>query len=354
MSIPNWKAGRVAQNEGALAALREWTRLGLSPDDPVDIFRIIADAGATLMFRPLDKVYGFFTRRGQSAWVVVHSGHPLSLQRFTTAHEYGHYVLGHPMSVDAEHEIFGHDVALQELAAQAFAADFLMPLPLVNRALSRLALPAGQHPWTAPEVYQLSLELGVSYRAMLTQLSALHLIRDDKLVELRRQQPSDIKKSLNDGVALINSRADLWTVEPRTRRRWLQLQVDDELSIRVPANQYDVEWVAEWSGTDDAPLALVDDRDKRRPDLPGLAAPPSDGVLHWRAHKVGRGALGLEPRHAGASPPEAFGIEVNVIARGNGPGLHVLQRQRALERAGQEYRRAVGDAPLRWDNGPRE
>lgn len=302
------------------------------------------------MFKPLDKAYGFFIRRGGPEgrpWIVINSRHPLYLQRYTAAHEYGHYLLGHEASMDSEREIFDRGVALQEIAAQTFAADFLMPLAVVNRALDRLALPQGPHSWTAAEVYQFSLELSVSYRAMLTQLSALRLIATATLDELRKVRPSEIKKSLNGGLPPANSRVDVWLVEQRTQRRRLRLQVDDELNIRVPAVGCDGGWTSELVGSDDALQLITDDRDEQAPRLPGIGASARDCRLRWRAQQVGNGSLHIRSATLSATPvgPETFEVEVEVevevIERGNGDGQHVLQRRRALEQATREYRSAV-------------
>ena len=161
---------RRAQLKGSAAAVKELMRLNLDPGVPVDVFDVIERKNVWLLFEPLQHLYGFFQRQDNAAGIVLHSGHPLSLQRFTAAHELGHYVLGHEFSQDTRAELFdGVQSPLQEIEAQAFAAEFLMPLALVNRALDRLSLPRDPRDITPVEAYQLSLELGSSYLATLSQ-----------------------------------------------------------------------------------------------------------------------------------------------------------------------------------------
>jgi Zn-dependent peptidase ImmA (M78 family)/predicted secreted protein len=226
---------RTARLRGSTEATRQFMRLDLDAERPVDVFRVIEDKRVWLLFEPLDHLYGFFQRYEDGAGIVLHNGHPLSLQRFTAAHEYGHFALGHNTSQDSSRELFGGvDLPLQELEAQAFAAEFLMPLPLVNRALDRLSLPRELHALTSIEAYQLSLEMGSSYRATITQLKQLNKISDALTNELRRWEPIQIKTELGAGRRPDNSRADVWDVDECRRGRNLQLRLEDELHIRLP------------------------------------------------------------------------------------------------------------------------
>lgn len=210
-------------------------RLGFDPSHPVDVFRVIEEARVWLLFEPLQHLFGFFQREGNSAGIVIHNGHPLSLQRFTGAHEYGHFALGHEASQDGRAELFGGaDVPIQEVEAQAFAAEFLMPLALVNRALDRLSLPREPQELLPVDAYQLSLELGSSYTATVTQLKQLNKIGEVGYQELSRWQPITIKTSLGGGSRPANARADVWDVTEARRDRQLQLRLGDELHVRLP------------------------------------------------------------------------------------------------------------------------
>jgi predicted secreted protein len=233
--MTTFRERRAARLRGSAAATRQWVRLDLDAERPVDVFGVIEDQQVWLLFEPLQHLYGFFQRQDGVAGIVLHNGHPLSLQRFTAAHEYGHYALGHQFSQDSTHELFGgNDLPLQELEAQAFAAEFLMPLALVNRALDRLSLPRELQMLSPTDAYQLSLEMGSSYRATITQLQQLNKIPDVLSAELRNWEPIDLKIELGRGHRPDNARADVWDVSERSRERRMHLRLDDELHVRLP------------------------------------------------------------------------------------------------------------------------
>ena len=224
-----------ARLRASVKATENWVRLGLDPDRPVEIFGVIEDAEVWLLFEPLKSLFGFFDRQGDAAGIVVHSKHPLSVQRFTAAHEFGHFALGHLQSQDTEKELFASvaDLPLQEIEAQAFAAEFLMPLPVVNRALDRLGLASAPLDLDPVSAYQLSLEVGGSYRAMVTQLRQLNKIGPADFERLRAWEPVDIKLSIGQGERPTDPWADVWLLEDRWRGRNLQLRLGDDLHIRL-------------------------------------------------------------------------------------------------------------------------
>src|SRR5207244_13569271 len=93
--------------------------------------------------------------------LLVTTQRPLSVQRFTGAHELGHSAMGHAASLDDESMLtrsespsWNYDP--QEAAANSFATAFLLPKWL-------LILQAARHHWTRRDlsrpvvVYQLSL-----------------------------------------------------------------------------------------------------------------------------------------------------------------------------------------------------
>jgi len=231
-SMTSWAALRRSRILGSSAAIREVAKRHFEPGRRVDVFKVIEDERIWLMFQPLGRLYGFFERVGNAAGIVVHSGHPLSLQRFTAAHEFGHYILGHDLSVDSEDKLYGTSNDPNEVAAHAFAADFLMPITLVNRALDRLGLRASVAKLTAEGAYQLALELGSSYAATVTQLVALKIIGKQAGLRLKAVRPLDVKISIA-GSRPENTRVDLWTVT-KGQNRDLVLGIADQLHIEMP------------------------------------------------------------------------------------------------------------------------
>lgn len=225
---------RAARLRGSGEAIRQTIALGLDPAESIDVFGVIERQQVWLLFEPLDRLYGVFCREGQTAGIVVHNGHPLSVQRFTAAHELGHYALGHKFSSDSTAELFGGGAPLQEIEAQAFAAEFLMSLAVVNRAQDRLGLDRTPTEITPIEAYQLSLELGSSYTATVNQLAQLNKISEHQRTALETWQPIDLKIELGNGTRPAHARADVWDLTAARRQRRLDLRLADELHLRLP------------------------------------------------------------------------------------------------------------------------
>src|SRR4051795_5094926 len=102
-----------------------------------------------------DDIAGACLQRGGLALLFVNGAHAAVRQRFTLAHEFGHRRLGHASVVDRPADVFGaqHDPA--EVAANYFAAEFLMPGQAVRRWARGRRL-------TLDELVQLAGEYGVS------------------------------------------------------------------------------------------------------------------------------------------------------------------------------------------------
>ena len=224
------------RRSGSLCAQRALAHFGVDYEAPVDVFAAIERERVWLMFQPLDKLYGAY-QRGDTPGIVLHAGHPVRLQRFTAAHELGHHLLGHDISVDShkevERESFG-SLPPQEIEAQAFAGTFLMPVQLINRALGHLGLPRKPGEIEPQHAYRISLELGSSYAATVTQLRALERISATNASNLLRVQPIDIKTQLALGERPANTRADVWPVSIHDNGRELWVGVDDEIHALLP------------------------------------------------------------------------------------------------------------------------
>ena len=67
----------------------------------IDVFETIVRSGVPLLFRPLEGLLGVFIDEPIPG-VLVTTKRSLSIQRFTGAHELGHYTFGHNPSLDDE------------------------------------------------------------------------------------------------------------------------------------------------------------------------------------------------------------------------------------------------------------
>ncbi len=181
-------------------------------DGPVDVFGAIADLGVSLLFRPLDGLLGACLRLPDvGAGILVTTRRGLHMQRFTAAHELGHFVLEHDGSLDREICFPGQTANrdLKEIAADAFAAEFLMPKWLFKYHAKR-------HRWTTQQlvdplnVYQLSLRMAVSYEATCLGLLAHKILDSTAVAALRNVAPKKTKQRILGDIAPDDWRAHVW------------------------------------------------------------------------------------------------------------------------------------------------
>ena len=119
-------------------ATRQELDLGLTGPLP-DILTVIEDlAGLPVAILSLPTgIAGAFGRRRKQPFIFLNGAEPLVRQRFTLAHEFGHYRLGHSPVVDRTDSIFGSTNDLDEIQAKYFAGELLLPKPAVESWLDR-------------------------------------------------------------------------------------------------------------------------------------------------------------------------------------------------------------------------
>jgi len=122
----------VQRDRGLAAAERRAgeviDRFGLT-GPPVPLVNICRALGLTVRERPFDYVAGLFVNDDVFPVIIVNARQRRVRQRFTIAHELGHYFLGHGQKSFAEPG--GEDG--QERDAERFAACLLMPATWVRR-----------------------------------------------------------------------------------------------------------------------------------------------------------------------------------------------------------------------------
>ncbi|MDE0170859.1 MAG: ImmA/IrrE family metallo-endopeptidase [bacterium] len=202
----------------------------------VDVFGLCEQLGLWLMFRPLDGLLGAFIREGVGG-VLITTERPVTVQRYTAAHELGHWRLGHAQAhvLDSEQEVLGNTPDDEsEHLAQVFAAALLMPPPLVFRILERLGVTGDISTVSA---YTVARESGVSYQAAVRQLADLKLIAPDRLVKLLAVTPLEIKTKIGLGQRPVSGHADVWPVDEDWHGRRIDVRIDDEVMIHLPENR---------------------------------------------------------------------------------------------------------------------
>lgn len=312
-TLSAYEAARVS---GMKAAHSEHQRLGTSMHQRVHVFDVIEDARIWLIFRPMHNLYGAYERQGDAAGIIINSQHPLTLQRFTAGHEYGHHVLGHEASVDDEEQIYrGNRRSMQEVAAQAFAGEFLMPIHLVNYMLRTMGI-TGPHPEITPsQIYQLALELGVSYSAVVTHLVGQQKLSVDAGRRLRKLSPLDIKTRLG-GTRPAHSWADVWLLDESRDGRQIVSRLRDEIHVQLretPSTGYVWDLVDPGASVVEMVADSFEILDDDGEDIGG------DGVRHlwFRVVAPGSGRIRLElrrPWQADAQPVASFEVTVDALA----------------------------------------
>lgn len=225
------------------AALAAHKHHGIDRTRRVEVFDVLRDVASEVFFRPLKRICGaYLPLKDGLPGVLINSNLPLSRQRYTAAHEFGHLFLNHSaVSVD---EMTG--VSLEERKnwsdeeniAETFAAFFLMPTSLVDGSLRELNITA----LTKEAVYLLSLKMGTSYRATVNHLQTLKRITGAQAAAFRKIPPKQIKSHLSEHVA---SRHDVWVLDEHWNGQQVFPAVQDAIILQlreIPTSGYTWTW----------------------------------------------------------------------------------------------------------------
>ena len=109
-------------------------------DNAINVVDIAEKRGIKVVYQPFESnISGVFFRKNNHLYLGVNSTQQPNRQRFTIAHEIGHYIL-HSSEVlhydESELHFRSTDVSsLDEVEANHFAAELLMPEALVNKCI---------------------------------------------------------------------------------------------------------------------------------------------------------------------------------------------------------------------------
>lgn len=148
---------------------------------PVDLERIAVHLGILIRREALDgDISGFLFRQNDQAAIVVNRRQSKTRQRFTIAHEIGHYILDHKRDEIHVDRAFvlkfrrgkpaGSDP--DEIQANAFAAALLMPRDMLSADIRSF-----EHNGVIDDttIQTLANKYGVSIQALLIQLATIDL-----------------------------------------------------------------------------------------------------------------------------------------------------------------------------------
>lgn len=148
---------------------------------PVDVTAIADGCGVTVIEHDLeDTVSGVLVIRDGRGIIAVNEAHHPNRQRFSVAHELGHYLLhcdAGSVFIDASPVFFRDETSSegsdrQEIEANAFAAELLMPEEDIRRVIGNKPLDA----FDEPGVRRLAARFGVSAQALTIRLTKLGLV----------------------------------------------------------------------------------------------------------------------------------------------------------------------------------
>jgi Zn-dependent peptidase ImmA (M78 family) len=203
----------------------------------VDVFEAIGELDIPLVFKPLTSALGLCLPAPLRG-IMITTKRGLHIQRFTAAHELGHAVLEHRGSVDREivergplAPAGGRD--LQEVAADAFAAEFILPRWLYRHHIQTQGWTVAGHLRNPDIVYQLSLRMGVSYEATCWGLLSHQILPQGEVDALRKAQVARLKSALGGEFRPGSSWSDVWRLTKKDNGARLVGNPDDLLRIEL-------------------------------------------------------------------------------------------------------------------------
>lgn len=115
---------------------------------PVPIEKFVKRQKVSIKYGDLGDVSGLLLREGSLATIGVNSSHPHVRQRFTIAHEFGHFLLhtgiiahcDRDYRVNYRSEESSQATNVEEIEANFFAATLLMPRPFLDQQDALMAL----------------------------------------------------------------------------------------------------------------------------------------------------------------------------------------------------------------------
>jgi Zn-dependent peptidase ImmA (M78 family) len=184
-------------SEGMKRARKARLEVGLSADQPSEVFAEVAKFGVTAVRRPFAarNVSGMYVFRKDlnRGVAIVNSTDIQSRQRFTLAHELAHHLFDQD-SVFVENLVQGERNPV-ESRANAFAAEYLLPEATVRRW--KPSAPWAESP---NDVARLALHFGISLEAAAWRLVTANLIVSvDVILSCRETVDADLRSRLLEG-----------------------------------------------------------------------------------------------------------------------------------------------------------
>jgi Zn-dependent peptidase ImmA (M78 family) len=329
-----------AVRAGTLAAARLHQRLDLRPaiedrGGNVDVFAAIQAIDLPLLLRPLQGLLGAYLS-DPAPGVLVTTQRPMAIQRFTAAHELGHFTMRHAPSLDDESILRRMPMAgvpaedFQEVEADAFAIGFMMPRWLIQWHAARQG-------WTVADfrrphrVYQLALRLGASYEATCWTLVRHRLITAPLARGLLQTQPRELKVGLLEDYRPQDYRGDVWLLTERDASTRIDGSRNDLFVLRLTEHSgggylWDIDQLkASGFAIVRDTLEAIDGDGIGGPVIRRVTATPEEG---------GRGSLQIDERRPWEPDPPLSRLALHFDFTGpEEEGLSRAERRRLLDAA---------------------
>lgn len=329
--------------DALVAAAETLDALAIDQSAVIDPFAAIDRLGLTLNITKLDNLLGAVVPQGDGGVLITSERSP-AIQRYTAAHEIGHWILHEDqLRMDGEAEVLGRPSSEMERQAQLFAGYFLMPPPLLNQAIAAYDLRRGGiHP---EDVYRLSRDLDVSYEASARRLYAARLIDRTALTQILELGRMSAMQRASAGHRPADGLADVWDATSDEEVVSLVVKEHDEVVMG-----FDEQRLAGWRWMTAEGLARRNSssaRPRQRPLAPAaLPVRPDqylgerDNLTSWltrdaRAALEPHGALEFDSGHSDlrrTAPPAAV-VEDRFEAGGERETTPAQRRRRRIARA---------------------
>jgi Zn-dependent peptidase ImmA (M78 family) len=198
------------KSEAARRALAARLRFGFALDSPCDVYELVCKYGLSLRFMKIPSMDGLYLNDGLTGSINVSTLRPSGHQRFTAAHELGHFIFGHGAHLDEKIEKMTSDSTEEDLA-DAFARHLLMPKRAVTRGFASL----GTTPKLAgpAQYYSVASWLGVGYSTLIQHTRwTLQLVDNAQYHQLTLRKPQQIKRAQVPSVSW-EGRKELWPLD---------------------------------------------------------------------------------------------------------------------------------------------
>lgn len=146
---------------------------------PVNVQELAKKLGISVNYEPFkEDLSGVLVKEQEKTVIGVNSTHPKTRQRFTIAHELGHFALKHHGELFVDKTVMKRDgrssqaIDPHEMEANSFAAELLMPSELLLKSVERRL--DGKTDYSAVDlISDLANEFEVSTQAMEYRLTNL-------------------------------------------------------------------------------------------------------------------------------------------------------------------------------------